>query len=133
MTAAAALAAGRAAAEREMRDTCTISLVTGVATDANGDTSDALTTLYAGKCRVQTFEPQERNPDAAGATFTVQRYSVHVPVARTVADYKPAPGHVIDITAAANDPHLVGRRFRVVALLHKTNATAYRLGVEEVL
>lgn len=117
-----------------MRDACTIHVVSGVTTDPEtGATTPATTTLYTGKCKVQTFEPQERTPEAGGATFTVQRYAVHVPVAGAADDYEPAVDHVVTITTAAADPHLAGRAFLVVALLHKTNATAYRLGVEEVL
>ena len=54
---------------------------------------------------------------------------MHVPVAAFV----PVVGHVITITAATIAPGLVGREYRVVALLHKSLATAYRLGVEEIV
>ena len=112
-----------------MLDTCTVRTVTGKTTNP---TTGAVTytysaPLYTGRCKVQTYEPQESNPEAGGATFTVQRYSVHVPVAAFI----PAVGQVIEITSAELDANLVGATFRVVALLHKTAATAYRLGVEE--
>lgn len=110
-----------------MLDACTVSTVTGVTTDEDGNTSPALSApVYAGRCKVQTVEPQERSPEAGGGTFTVQRYRVDVPVGA----FQPAVGQVVTITAAALDPHLAGKTFRVVALLHKTAATAYRLGVE---
>ena len=118
----------RAAAVSLMLDTCTVQAVTGVTTDPlTGVDVPTYSTLYTGRCRVQTFQPQESNPEVGGATLTVQRYSVHVPVGAFV----PAIGQVVTITAAALDPNLAGRAFRVVALLHKTAATAYRLGVEE--
>lgn len=110
-----------------MVDACTVSVVTGTTTDAWGNVTPTSTVVYAGRCKVATFEPHERNPEVGGATETVQRYSVHVPV----GSFEPAIGHVVTITAAALDPHLTGRSFRVVALLHKSAATAYRLGVEE--
>ena len=111
-----------------MLDTCTVKRVTGVTTDLlTGADVPTYSTIYDGPCKVQTFEPQERNPEVGGATLTVQRYSVHVPVGAFV----PAVGQVVTITDAALDPNLTGRMFRVVALLHKTAATAYRLGVEE--
>ena len=41
-------------------------------------------------------------------------------------------GDVATITAAALDAQLVGKRFRVVGLAHKTFLTARRLQVQEV-
>ena len=113
-----------------MLDTCTVRRVIGTTPDPlTGADVPAYATAWTGKCRVTTYEPHERNPEVGGATVTVQRYAVHVPVGA----FAPAVGQVITITAAALDPHLVGRTFRVAALLHKTAATAYRLGVEEVV
>jgi len=131
VTAASALAAGRRAAESLMTDACTVRAVTGQATDqTTGAVTPAYSApLYTGRCKVQSNEMQERTPEAAGADVTVLRYSVHVPVAA----FAPAIGQVVAITSAASDPNLAGRAFRVVALLHKSQATAYRLGVEEVV
>jgi hypothetical protein len=39
----------------------------------------------------------------------------------------------VTITAAAYDPANVGRKFTVDALLHKTHASAQRLGCSEVV
>lgn len=130
MTASSALLAGRVAAERLMLDTCTIHDGSGGFDPESGEPTLG-EPIYSGRCKVATYEPYERNPEAAGGTLTIQRYSVHVPVARTETDYRPDEGHVVTITAAESDPHLVGREYRVVALLHKSHATAYRLGVEE--
>lgn len=113
-----------------MLDTCTVKAKSGESTDANGVVTPTYgAALYAGKCKVQSSGAQEANPEAGGAVYTVQRYAVHVPIAAFV----PAVDQVITITAAALDAGLVGRQYRVVALLHKTAATAYRLGVEEVV
>ena len=120
-------AARRRRAESLMVDTCTVQPVTGV-DDATGDPTLG-TAVYTGKCKVQTTQAQEANPEAGGATYTVQRYAVHVPVGAFV----PAVGHVVTITAAALDAGLVSRKYRVVALLHKSLATAYRLAVESVV
>jgi len=117
----------RAQAESLMLDTCTVCPVTGVNESTGAPTLG--TGVYTGKCKVQTSQAQEANPEAGGATFTVQRYAVHVPVGAFV----PVVGHVVTITAAALDAGLVGRQYRVVALLHKSLATAYRLAVEEVV
>lgn len=131
MSQRAAASAGRRAAERNMIDTCRVRTVTGVTTNplTGASTPTYSAPLYTGRCKVATYEPQERNPEVGGATMTVQRYSVHVPV----GSFAPAVGQVIEITAAALDPNLTGTAFRIVALLHKTAATAYRLGVEEIV
>lgn len=111
-----------------MVDTCTVRRITGATvTDDFGNVTPVTELVYEGRCRVQTYEPYERNPEVGGATETVQRYSVHVPV----GSFEPEVGQVVTIASATLDPHLSGREFRVVALLHKTAATAYRLGVEE--
>lgn len=129
MTITSATLAGRVAAERNMLDTCTVKTVVSVTPDplSGQDVVVYSDPVYTGRCKVQTFEPQERNPEAGGASLTVQRYAVHVPVGAFV----PGVGQVVTITTAALDPNLTGRAFRVVALLHKTAATAYRLSVEE--
>jgi len=121
-------AARRRRAESLMLDTCTVAPVTGVDESTGAPTLG--TAVYTGKCKVQTSQAQEANPEAGGATYTVQRYAVHVPVGAFV----PVVGHVVTITAVDvhGDPNLVGRQYRVVALLHKSQPTAYRLGVEAV-
>lgn len=130
MSAATAVLRGRRMAERQMADTCTVQRITSTTPDPlTGVDIPTYATVYAGRCKVQTYEPFEQNPEAGGHTFTVQRYSVHVPV----GSFAPAIGQVVTITAAALDPNLAGNVFRVVALLHKTAATAYRLSVEEVV
>lgn len=131
MTYTGLILSARRAAESLMLDTCTVKVKTGESTN---ETTGVVTptygaAIYSGKCKVQTTEPQERSHEAGGATYTVQRYAVHVPVGAFV----PAVGQVVTITAASLDAGLVGRQYRVVALLHKTMSTAYRLGVEEVI
>lgn len=124
----AQLLESRADAEALMLDACTIVRPGETVTDPDtGATSNPGPTLYTGKAKVQSLDPQERNPEAGGASFTVQRYALHIPVGA----YAPAVGDVATITAAAADANLVGRKYRVVALLHKTLATAYRLSLEE--
>lgn len=123
------LAAGRRAAEAKMLDTCITGRPGEETTDGAGNVTVPLEPLYAGRCLVQTYEAQESNPVAGGATLTVQRYRVDVPV----GSFAPAIGDVITIITAAADPNLAGRTYRVVALLHKSQATAYRLGVQELV
>lgn len=130
MTAAAAVRSGRRLAESLMIDACTVKAVTGVTPDplSGADVPTYSAPIYTGKCKVQGLDPLERTQTAAGGAFTMQRYRIDVPVGAFI----PATRQIITITAATLDPNLAGREFRVVALLHKTFATAYRLGVEEV-
>lgn len=123
----------RGMAESLMLDECIAGVLGAAVTDPDtGEVTTPLTPLYGteaapARCKVQTYEAQESRPEVGESPRTVQRYSVHIPV----GSYAPAVGHVIEIVTAAMDPNLAGRRYRVVALLHKTLATAYRLAVEE--
>lgn len=132
MSAQYAVQEGRAAAEALMVDACTIVRVAGEPGPMDPDTglpTPAPTTqIYAGRCRVQTYEPQESTPDSGGHTYSVQRYAVHVPVGTNAA-----VDDIVTITAAAMDPDLAGRHYIVTALLHKTFATAHRLAVDEIV
>lgn len=83
--------------------------------------------VYAGNCKVQTYEAHEANPESGDHVFSVQRSSIHIP-----ATVEVPVGHLLTVTASVLDPNLVGRRFRVSAVLHKTFATANRLQVDEV-
>ena len=114
-----------------MIDACSVCRVVGEAVDSDGNVAPTYSEpLYEGACRVQTYEPQEYTPSIGEAgTVTMQRYSVHVPV----GSYVPQVGDVVTIDSATLDPELAGRQYRVVALLHKSQATAYRLGVTEVV
>jgi hypothetical protein len=128
VTVASLLMRGRRRAESLMPDTCTIQRVTGTSTDpVTGVDTPTYSDEYAGRCKVQTFEPFERTPESGGHTYTEQRYSVHIPV----ASYAPRVGDLVTITAAAYDENLTGRAYRIVALLHKSTPTAYRLAVTD--
>ena len=98
-------------------------------TAADGSVSVPEAALYEGRGKVQTWEGFQGNPNAAGQIATTQRYTVHVPVAA----WDVRIGDVVIVQSAHLDPYLDGRRYRVVALLHKSYPTAYRLGVEEVV
>lgn len=110
-----------------MLDACTFVELGAPVTDDEGDVYVPGSVVYSGRCRVQTYEPYEKTPEAGGAVSVVQRYSLHVPV----GSFFPEVGQVAIVTAAALDPALVGRQYRVTGLLHKSQATAYRLLVDE--
>src|SRR5690606_28278811 len=93
--------------------------------EETGDYTDALTTVYTGKCKVQTFQAFEAEPEAGGAQRVIQRYYLHVPVSAGVF----LPGDRAEITASAN-PILVGNVYVVAAPHEKDWQTAQRLLVD---
>lgn len=133
MSAITATRRGRRAAERLMVDRCQVVRVTG----QPGATVDPVTglrtpaptaTVYAGKCKVQTYEAHESAPDSGEHVFTVQRYTIHLPAGTDVR-----VDDQITVTSAVLDAGLVGRSYRVVALLHKSFATSHRVAVDEIV
>ena len=122
---------GQLLAESLMVDTCSITRGNGSTSfdETNGrEVPAAATVIYAGKCKVQTPDVQDRTHDAGERTWTLQRDSLHLPLSAPAVRV----GDVATITAAALDAQLVGKRFRVVGLAHKTFLTARRLQVQEV-
>lgn len=116
----------QARAESLMTSTCTITRVTGEAWDeAKGEYVDTLLTVYAGKCKVQTFQPYESEPDAGGAQRVVQRYHLHVPVSAGIFLVHDRA----TITTSPN-PNLVGNVYVVAAAHEKDYQTAQRLLVD---
>lgn len=113
-----------------MVDACTITRVTGTATNSEtGVITPTTTTVYSGKCKVQrggipTGEPHNRGE----ASVQVMHQELHVPVSAT--------GVLVDdiatITASQLDADLVGKRFTIRAVAHKTFLTARRFDVQEV-
>lgn len=122
---------GRAAAEQLMVDECTISRSTVVFTNPDtGQQTKANIPIYVGKCRVQQQTPGSASLSEPGeARLFLLTLSVQIPVSATGVRL----GDIVTITGAACDPVLAGRKFRVQALAHKTNATSRRLSVQEVI
>lgn len=121
--------AGRRAAERRMTDTVRI-------TRTDPDQVDELTgrgvdvTVYEGRAKVQGYTAYETRAEVAGATVVIQRSGLHLPVGA----YRMRVGDVVEVTATATDPFLVGRRYRIAQEAPmKTHATAYRVYVDAVL
>lgn len=83
---------------------------------------------YSGAVKVQSTDTMGRPHDAAERIVMRTRFEVHLPMTADVA----AVDDVITVTSSKLDPQLVGRRFRVVSLIHKSDMTARRLAVEEV-
>ena len=113
----------QAAAERMMTSIVTITrLGEPVWDEEAGDYTDALTTVYTGRCKVQTFQAFEAEPEAGGAQRVIQRYYLHVPVTAGVF----LPGDRAEVTASAN-PLLVGNVYVVAGPHEKDWQTAQRL------
>jgi len=109
-----------------MTDTCTIERPGALVDDVTGEAE--FEPVFAGRCKVQTYEGYEQNPTAGGAVLTVQRYRVDLP-----ASVHPRPGDLVTVTASLTDPHLVGKKYRVTAPFNKSYATASRCFVDEVV
>jgi len=128
---AAIIAAGRALAESLMLDTCTVkrpSAETTIDPDTGLPTT-TWSTIYTGKCKIQSESVQSLNPKSGDHVYTVDRWEVHLPVSATGVKV----GDVVEITASPLDSVNVGRKFSVSGLFRKTLATAQRLPVEEVV
>jgi len=128
MSRATVLAGGRAIAEAGMVDACTIRRNAGNVTDPDtGASTPAYSVLYTGKCRVQGSLAQAGQLSAGGDYLLMLRLEVQLPI--SVTGLKA--GDEITIDDAVHDPDLPGRVFRIRDLMHKTHATARRVGVIE--
>lgn len=133
MSLAGLVARGRAAAEAQMLDTCTITRGGGRGEwdEASGTYPEIpVTTVYTGKCKVQTRNVAVSEADAGEREIGVLAWEVHLPVAGTGGLTR---GDTVEVTAAAFDDALVGRRFTVTGPHVGTAKTARRLPVEAVV
>lgn len=116
---AAALPTMQAEAESAMVTPYVARRVTGIH-EVNGRDVPLWGFVESGMCKLQSAETVTRDPEVAGASVTVQRHQVQVPVA-------DGPFRIDDRF------EVMGRTFRVTALHGKTWQTAQRIPVEEVL
>lgn len=125
-----ALARGRAAAEALMVDSVTITRVTGTTTDPDtGVVTPTTATVYAGRTKIQQSEVPTGEPRNLGeASILVVRLELHLPVSATGVRIDD----VAIVTASVLDPDLVGRRFVIRSVAHKTWLTARRCDIAEV-
>lgn len=130
MTRAAVLARGREAAEAGMADACSVQRETAVITD-DLDPSIVTPTLvgvYSGKCRIQQSIAMGQRTEAGEVSVVVLRLELQLPV---IGSENIARGDIVILTAAVNDPSLIGRRFTIRDLHHKSEATSRRMTIEE--
>lgn len=117
MSARTAVIAGRRAAEALMVDKATVTRPT-VTTGADGLDHIEETPVWAGPCKVQTYEAHETAANAGGALVTIQRYSIHLPHhvdAVRVGDLIRVAGYlsVFRVTGLFDKTHVTSRRFQV--------------------
>ena len=122
MSRTSVLARGQAAALAGMRDACTVTRGGARTTDANGDVTQATTTLYTGVCRVQQHQATADDKNIGEDQQLLLRVEVQLPMTVTGLQV----GDLITITTSI-DPDLPGRQFRIHDLAHKTDATARRV------
>lgn len=128
MSAATALARGRAAIEALMVDACTIERPAGESTASSGVVTPTTGAVYAGKCRIQVKAETGQGQNSGQAYVIVQRLELQLPI--TAAEL--AEGDVVTMTASAHDPQLVGKTYTVRDVVRKTHLTARRATVIEV-
>lgn len=123
------LAESRRDAESRMLDTCTIRRPTGTTTDRpTGKVVATYSPVYAGRCRLVDTEGVVSTPEAGGATFTLRRTRLDVPVGTGPVE----DGDVLTVDASVTHPDIAGATGRVTSVPVGTQVTALRLGVEEV-
>ena len=108
-----------------MVDTCTIERATGAAPDPLTGVPPR-TQVYAGMCKIGGDRPYEQSPEAAGATYTVQRFLLHLPAASGPF----FPDDRVTITTSELQPHLVGKVYRVAGPDLRSMQTSQRMYVE---
>lgn len=131
MSRASVLARGRVAAEAGMTDTVTIRRRTSQGTNPDtGVTTAIRTTIYTGRCRVQIRGRGVSRPEEDIGQQHMLLLQVELQLPMSVTGLRVGDEATID--ASFNDPDLVGRVLRVQDLNHKTDATARRVGCQEV-
>ena len=127
-----ALSAGRAAAGALMVDACTITRPTGPPGELDPETGERepapTETVYAGKCKFQTYEPHESARRSGEHVYIEQRYHLHLPVGTS----QIRVNDTVRATASVHDASLVGRTYRVAGTHHKSMATSQRLLLDEI-
>jgi hypothetical protein len=120
---------GRRAAEKRMTAHSVVRRPTGETVDENDVVITSYDEVHTGPCRITSQIAQETNPVAGEYQYTVQRRGYSIPVG--AADLHI--DDVVEIDAApARDAYLIGNKYRIVATLEQSDATAQRYAVEEV-
>lgn len=113
-----------------MVDACRVERPDGAGSvnEVTGRTEPRWAAVYEGRCRFQMPAAVQETVETPGRESTLQRFVISVPVSAASARI----GDRITATACRLDPQVAGRRFVVIALHHKSHATARRFTAEEV-
>lgn len=84
--------------------------------------------IYEGPCRLQVTAADAAETGAGDMALRTQGTTLQLPVEATE---DVAPGDVAEMLHSANDPAVVGRKYTVTTLHHKTHATSRRVRVTE--
>jgi len=121
---------GRRAAKKRMTATAVVRRPAGETLDENDRVVTNFEEVHSGPCRITSQIAQETNPVAGEYQYTVQRRGYSIPV-------KAADLHVDDVVeildAPPRDAYLIGNKYRIVATLEQSDATAQRYAVEETI
>jgi hypothetical protein len=115
--------AGRAAARRLMVDACTVTRVTGTATNSTtGVVTPTTSTVYTGPCRIKP-DPTPSESQAGEREVVTRRFIVSV----TTDEDGIAVDDIVTVTASELDPALVGVTLTVAGVIIGSHLTARRL------
>lgn len=110
-----------------MTDACTVQRVTGTTLDpVTLAETPIYSTVYTGKCRVQSNSGQVYRPEVGEQAINITRQTLQLPLGTAGL----AVDDIATITSAS-DPDLVGRRLTLVNVELKSQATMRRWSVEE--
>lgn len=128
MSVETALARGRAAAEKRMRDRCLIERKTGrTFSDSTGQYTDVWTTVYTGPCRIK--KAGASNDVTTGeAELTLRKYGLDIPWDTTTEVRREDRATV---TQCTDDAWVVGRPMEVIDVGYSGASTARRLIIED--
>jgi Family of unknown function (DUF6093) len=124
-----ALARGQLAAEARMRDTCLIERSTagGTTDPETGYPTQAVTTVYQGKCEFKVDDVQAQQQDVGEDYVLLQRIELKLPMAVEGLEVNDR----VTCLTSAYDPDLPDRVFLVRDLFHKSFATSRRVRLRE--
>lgn len=136
MSASSALQRGRRAHEKLMVDTCVVNRITKstVLNEDTGKYDDVVTKVYptgaaaAGPCILDRSNAMAREVEAGGQILLDRSDTLTLPVESSVGVDED---DIATIITSANDPALVGSKFRIEAPDSETYATGRRFRVEE--
>lgn len=99
--------------------------------ESTGKHDETSVTVYLGPARLGSFEAYEQTPEAGGAQKAVMRATLHCPV--DAASTLIAVDDTAVCLSSLTDAELVGTEVRIAGAQHKTDSTARRFPVAEVL